>query len=133
PHSPIVGWPPKVLSCESCLSTRALSSSHIRKKRADVAEHLRHSTTSAYSLTSPPARPGCSSSSLPTIHNQLVLQLICSGFYRPEQRKQADCCARLGMLTVKLDRPRRAERSSRRYAPSGVAFSVRGAGAGHDQ
>ena len=37
-----------------------------KTKKADVAEHPRCSTTSAYSSTSPPARPGCSSSSHPT-------------------------------------------------------------------
>ena len=43
-----------------------------KTKKADVAEHPGYSTTSAYSLTSPPVRPGCSSSSHPTTLEQLL-------------------------------------------------------------
>jgi len=35
-------------------------------EKTDVVEHLRYSTTPAYSSTGPPARPGCPSSSHPT-------------------------------------------------------------------
>ena len=44
---------------------------------------LRCSATSAYSLTSPPARPGCPSSSRPTTSkNQIVLEPVTDSIYR---------------------------------------------------
>ena len=42
-----------------------------RIKKTDVSEHPRYSTTSAYSSTSPPARPSCPSSSHPTTSTRL--------------------------------------------------------------
>ena len=43
-----------------------------KRKKPTWRNTLRYSTTSAYSLTSPPARPGCSLSSHPTTSNQLA-------------------------------------------------------------
>ncbi len=53
-----VGWLPPSRAAET--------------KKADVVETRRYSTTSAYSSTSPPAPPGCPSSSHPTIINILL-------------------------------------------------------------
>ena len=39
---------------------------------------LRNSTTSAYSSTSPPAKPGCSLSSRPTTSNSLLTEAACN-------------------------------------------------------
>src|ERR1700731_3232390 len=46
------------------VKTSMLAERH--KKKPTWSNTFRHSTTSAYSATSRPARPGCSSSSLPT-------------------------------------------------------------------
>jgi hypothetical protein len=45
---------------------------HRKQKKPTWQNTLRYSPTSAYSLTSPPARPGCPLSSHPTTSNQLA-------------------------------------------------------------
>src|SRR5207237_3555619 len=70
------------------------------KKKPTWWNTLRYSTTSAYSLTSPPARPGCSSSSHPTtsidIYRSVRLRTpIATILYGPERGKQVDRCSRV--------------------------------------